>query len=395
MSLEILNSLNIDAHPSNGKRQMFRDNEVKQLWLRFEPSGSKHWYFRGTNAAGTRAMVKLGSYPIMTVRAARREALQMVEINRGAIPRFLTLQDMVNTFCGDAFVKLGDVRLYRSLGKYPADCDNGAWSFLPDRPQDVRPQDITRYIDRLHSSTELADGTIRNMLGLIRKAYSFYLMRGDVERNPVAEFFTMNKDLRGKNQVLKPTPPRKTYFSDAQIERGLQKPWECADTLDFFKLAFLTGCRLEELRSLKYSEVDLEAGVIRFPGERKKNGRPHELALCAAAQRIVSDRIKFLMVNFHIFPELASQTGQALTERMKKTLGRTPHDIRRTVSRDLSREVKCPGWVISKILSHTPSERGVAQVTMDYTDDETHHDVDEQRIWLEKLSKYYTEKYGF
>lgn len=389
----LLNSQIIDALPTTGKREMFRDNEVLQLYIRVEKNGAKNWYFRGTNAAGTRSMRKLGGYPTMTVRAARREARQVVEMNKGTPKRFYTLQEMADLFLGDSLANLRDVRLYRSLTKYPKTCDNGAWSFFPDKPQDMTPQDVARYVDRLHAETTLADGTIGNMLGLLKKAFSYYYIRGEVTRNPVGEFMSLNRDLRGHNQLLKPTPPKKRYLDDAHVVKALET-FE-GEMLDYFKLSLLTGCRLEELRSLRYSEVDLENNIIRFPAERKKNRKPHELALCAAAQRIVSLRVKCVMVNFYLFPGLREFTPAAITGRYNRLMGRTPHDVRRTMSRDLSAGVKCPKEVISKIMSHTTGgDDGGARVTSDYTDDGKDFRLDDQRLWLEKLSKYYTEKYG-
>ena len=45
------------------------------------------------------------------------------------------------------------------------------------------------------------------------------------------------------------------------------------------KLLLLTGCRREEIGALKWSEIDLDTGVMTIPGTRTKNHRTLELTL--------------------------------------------------------------------------------------------------------------------
>jgi integrase len=53
------------------------------------------------------------------------------------------------------------------------------------------------------------------------------------------------------------------------------------------RLLILTMCRRDEIGSLKWSEIDREARLIRFPGTRTKNGQEHVVPLSAPAMAII------------------------------------------------------------------------------------------------------------
>jgi integrase len=55
-------------------------------------------------------------------------------------------------------------------------------------------------------------------------------------------------------------------------------------------LQLLTASRLGEIARLRWSEVDLETGVINLPGERTKNGQSHKIMLSTQAVKILEGR---------------------------------------------------------------------------------------------------------
>jgi len=377
-------SITIEGLRTTGQRYTVNDNCTKGLHLRVESSGTKTWYFRGS-INGIRVQRRLGLYPRISVRAARREVASLRESVGKENPKpFKTLDEMFVSYLRHANVNLSVSRMERSLRKHPAGADNGIFSVLPDRPEDVQVSDITQYVDILHSRTSLADGSIRNMLTMMKRTYSYWMLRGHVQTNPFAVFFDLNRSLRGQDQMIKPSEPRKRYLAPEQIDMALDVLE--GELFDIVRLALLTGCRREELRLLHASEICLAEGTISFPAERKKNRKPHKLALCALAHRIVAPR---LFGGGYLFPTQAKNQKAALTRALSYKCSFSPHDIRRTVSRDLGL-MGCPLPIISKILSHTPREDGVAQVTMDYADEQSNHRLSDQRIWLDKLAEKYT-----
>ena len=54
------------------------------------------------------------------------------------------------------------------------------------------------------------------------------------------------------------------------------------------RLLILSGCRKSEISDLRWSEVGLDEAVIRLPGSRTKNKRPHLVPLAPAAVEILA-----------------------------------------------------------------------------------------------------------
>jgi integrase len=90
--------------------------------------------------------------------------------------------------------------------------------------------------------------------------------------------------------VEMPTPerPRDRVLDDAEIKLA----WQAFESIGWpfgpiGKLLLLTGARRDEVASMEWREVDLEASVWRIPKERTKNKRAHEVPLPAVAVDIL------------------------------------------------------------------------------------------------------------
>lgn len=73
-------------------------------------------------------------------------------------------------------------------------------------------------------------------------------------------------------------------------------------------LYYETGCRRDEIRTLEWLDVDLEAGFLTIPKEKAKNGKAREIALTVAA-RMVLDMIPRDPVNPFVFANPYAPTG--------------------------------------------------------------------------------------
>ena len=79
---------------------------------------------------------------------------------------------------------------------------------------------------------------------------------------------------------------RERSLSDSEIA----KVWLAAPENDYgniVKLLLLTGCRREEIGSLRWSEIDLAGRTLTIPRERAKNGIEHIVPLPDAALSIL------------------------------------------------------------------------------------------------------------
>ena len=113
--------------------------------------------------------------------------------------------------------------------------------------------------------------------GTLSKFYVWAIGEGICDHNPV-----VGTNKRPEND------PRERSLSDQEAAAM----WLAAPNNDYgciLKLLLLTGCRRDEIGSLKWSEVNIADRVITLPRERTKNGKEHIVPLTDAALAIVTD----------------------------------------------------------------------------------------------------------
>lgn len=102
----------------------------------------------------------------------------------------------------------------------------------------------------------------------------------------------------------------------------------------YMLLAFLTGCRREELRRLEWNEIDLHAQEIRLPAHKVKTKRSRciDLSVCPVAVRLL-ERLRLTTPGDRVFPTLGVGSVWWLTHRLRKKYGApafTMHSLRRS-----------------------------------------------------------------
>jgi integrase len=145
------------------------------------------------------------------------------------------------------------------------------WKPLHGRPLDaIKRADVAARLQELvkvHGRTSAARA--RDNLSAL---YGWAMKEGLCEVNPVM----------ATNDPTHGLPTRDRVLDDGEI-RAI---WHACDEDDFgaiVKLLLLTGCRREEIGALKWSEVNLNTGVMTIPGTRTKNRRTLELPLPGSA----------------------------------------------------------------------------------------------------------------
>jgi integrase len=152
--------------------------------------------------------------------------------------------------------------------------------------------------------------------------------------------------------------PRERTLSDAEAA-GI---WLAAQGNHFghiVRLLMLTGCRRDEIGSLRWSEIDLDARTISLPKERTKNGQAHIVPLCDVALEILKavPRREGRDYVFGLRGGGFSNWSQAKNE-LDKAIQLKPwtiHDIRRTVRTGLGMLGVAP-HVAEAVLNHLPAK---------------------------------------
>jgi integrase len=149
---------------------------------------------------------------------------------------------------------------------------------------------------------------------------------------------------------------RDRVLSDAE----LVKVWNACGEDDFgriVRLLILTGCRRDEIGSLRWSEIDLDAGTITIAAGRSKNRRAHVLTLPPMALDILRAIPRRDGRDF-VFGQRGGGFSRwgAYTTALRDRLGDMPawtlHDLRRTFRTGLGR-LRIPSHIAELAINHT------------------------------------------
>jgi integrase len=162
---------------------------------------------------------------------------------------------------------------------------------------------------------------------------------------------------------------RERFLSDDELATIWRALDDGGDYAALVRLLLLTGARREEIARLRWSEVDLEAALVRLPRERTKNGRPHDIPLVPQALAILKLRTRqegrdfVLGTNGHGYT-MFSQSKRQLDQRLPNVAPWVLHDLRRTLSTRLhGAPFSIPPHVVEALLGHVGGHRaGVAGV---------------------------------
>jgi integrase len=184
--------------------------------------------------------------------------------------------------------------------------------------------------------------------------YVWAMGEGVADANPV---IGSNKPVEG--------PPRDRVLDDSE----LAAIWHAAPDGDYgriVRLLVLTGCRREEIGSLRWTEIDTNERLIRLPAERVKNGLAHNVPLTDLAWSILQERP---VTGEHVFGW--DGTGFNSWSRGKEGLDRVLgdkvapwrlHDLRRSCATRMA-DIGVMPHIIEAVLNHQSGhKRGPAGV---------------------------------
>jgi integrase len=215
---------------------------------------------------------------------------------------------------------------------------------------------------RLAEIEQSSGGVTRNRFRSSLSAFFAWSIReGLTELNPVSGTGKANEG-NGRDRVLSETEL-------AAVLAALGND----DFSDIVRLLMLTGCRREEIGSLRWSEVDRTLGqeMIVLPPDRTKNGRLHQVPLSKQALAVIERRLHPVIVSRgqHKLGEFVfgrrfttwSKPKEALDSRLNIASWRL-HDLRRSAATHMC-ELGAMPHVVEQILNHqSGSKAGIAGV---------------------------------
>jgi integrase len=192
--------------------------------------------------------------------------------------------------------------------------------------------------------------------GALSALYAWAMGQGLADANPVI----------GTNRPDK-VRPRERALSDAEIAALWRA---CSDDAlgKVVKLLLLSGARRAEVCGMRWSELDMETGLWRLPGERTKNKRAHTLPLPPLALDIIAT-VPRVLGRDHLFGERSErgftywETKRDLDARLGDTVKPwRAHDLRRTAATGMA-DIGVQPHVIEAVLNHVSGHKaGVAGI---------------------------------
>lgn len=143
-------------------------------------------------------------------------------------------------------------------------------------------------------------------------------------------------------KFFRPKNARKGFIEPTALESIVRRlPDEARDPVRFL---YLSGCRIGEMCSLRWADVDLDAREIRFRGEAVKTGESRLLPLAGDLLEVVARQARALAQPYLFSgPYGRKLTRDWIERRFRRAardagLGhRTPHDLRRSFARNMDR----------------------------------------------------------
>jgi integrase len=363
-----------------------------------------HWYVKARQSGNQPRTVKIGRCDVLSLKQARIEAKGILaQLSSGLNPNDLKREAKHQEEMASKHEAARGLTLQAaldeclSLKEYKPKTQSDMismfnrnfndWLSMPLRDI-TREEVLKRFIEikRRVSKRRSAIEAKRSRAGLETRRYASSDGQGEAQKafrylNTVINSF-MNDEVDGKPllasnpcAVLKDKKvrvllkERESYLDEqnrddlvgclSRVYDPQYKGSTTRDDADFILLLLMTGLRVNEARTLRWGNIDLNKGV--FKAEDTKNGRDHQLPMTGSTLRIFTTRHKRNDDKSEwVFP---SPLDSAKPSSMSKTVLRvtqesgvmfTPHDLRRTVATvasDLGYDLD----KISAVLNHAKS----------------------------------------
>ena len=359
----LLTKREVDQAEIRAERYHLWDTKLSGFGLRVEKSGTKTFVVRyradGGGRSAPRRFVTVGRMGPLTVDQARRQArLLLASATQGDDPaserqqkrKEMTIARLIDVYESEGcFVQRGirqgnpmkDRTKAYTLGRLKH-------HVIPllghKRITEVGPGEIERFVREVGAGKTAkdekiaprkriivrgGDGAARKVVRDLSAVFSFAVRRGIISENPV------------ERAAIRKTDNRRERFLNLEEVSRLGTAFETLEAagantkaLAIVRLWALTGCRRDEIAGLRWSEVDLERGMLVLSDTKTgKSIRP----LGAAAVAIL-DGISRTGESHFVFPaEMGDSHYQGAKQLWPKVIkkaglpGVTPHTLRHTM----------------------------------------------------------------
>jgi len=334
------------------------------LFLLVKTTGKKLWRFRYQRpVSGSRTNLSLGSYPALTLAAARQIRDQhLTTLAQGMDPqqqqeqaseqRQIELDSIFSTVAANWFkMKSKSVTedyakdIWRSLDKdvFPA---IGA---IP--VQEIKARTIVEALEPIKARGALE--TVRRLVQRINEIMIYAVNTGLIDANPASGVgMAFEKPKKQNMPTLRPEELPK-------LMRSLVMSNLSVSTRCLIEWQLLTLVRPSEASGTRWAEIDLDAKLWTIPAERMKAKREHIVPLSTQALEILEVMRPISAHREYIFPSrndpqqpMNSQTANAALKRIGYGGKLVAHGLRSIASTTMN-EAGFNADIIESSLAHT------------------------------------------
>ena len=319
---------------------------------------SKSWAQR-IRLDGRPANVGLGSYPVVTLAAARAKALANARAaaegrdpraRSSRAPTFEVAAEKVIEIRGASWKDGG-----KSAAQWRASLRDYALPKIGDKPvHSITTADVMGVLLPVWSTKRETARRVRQRIGAVMKWAVAQGYRGD---NPAGDAISAALPKNGTRRQHQRALPH------VEVAPALARVQESAAhraTALAFEFLVLTACRSGEVRGARWTEVDDDTAIWTVPPARMKAKLEHRVPLSPRAVRILDEARELDDGGGLVFP---SPTGRLLSDSTLSKLlrelgiGAVPHGFRSSF-RDWAAECSdAPREVCELALAHVNSDR--------------------------------------
>ncbi|EPO5717107.1 integrase domain-containing protein [Klebsiella sp. R19] len=334
------------------------------LFLLVKTSGKKLWRFRYQRpGSSSRTNLSLGSYPALTLAAARQIRDQhLTPLAQGMDPqqqqeqaseqRQIELDSIFSTVAANWFqIKSRSVTedyakdIWRSL-------DKDVFPTIGSIPvQEIKARTIVEALEPIKARGALE--TVRRLVQRVNEIMIYAVNTGLIDANPASGVgMAFEKPKKQNMPTLRPEELPKLMRS--LVMSNLSVPTRC-----LIEWQLLTLVRPSEASGARWAEIDLDAKLWTIPAERMKAKREHIVPLSPQALDILEVMRPISNHREHVFPSrndpkqpMNSQTANAALKRIGYGGKLVAHGLRSIASTTMN-ESGLNADVIEAALAHS------------------------------------------
>ena len=354
----------------SGERIDLTDDKVSGLSLRVMFTGKKSWSFRYRRKSDSKLRrVTIGEYPTFSLSDARNEAFRLkTEVAEKKDPAKTAKRPSTTgprTFGELAKRYLENYATHKRSGDEDRKMlEKDVLPALEGEPLGaIERADIASIVDAIIQRG--APVRANRTFSVIRKVFNWGIEKGYLEYAPTLRMKPPAKEESRDRFMTR----EETKIFCRQIIANVKMSWILRM---IFKLLLVTGQRVMEVAGAKKSEFDFERLEWHIPKERLKNKMPvHVVPLSPLAAILFKRAIRRSGDSEYVFPSPVTgvpivNTAPAFAMQRNKSVFAfatpiTPHDLRRTMTSNLSR-LRFSRLIQDKILNHVMQDKGISGV---------------------------------